>query len=75
MMPSNWATHGRRSTRCSCERQGEAGVGLSLPLSLDSQPPSPWGSVVAGILLAVPKAVGVDRSAGAERFRELTICV
>lgn len=25
MMPSNWATHGRRSTRCSRERQGEAG--------------------------------------------------
>jgi hypothetical protein len=27
MMPSNWATHGRRSTRCSCERHREVGVG------------------------------------------------
>lgn len=51
MMPSNWATHGRRSTCCSCERQGEAGLGLSLPLAIHSQPPSPWGSVTVDALL------------------------
>lgn len=26
-MPSNWATHGRRATRCSCERRGEPASG------------------------------------------------
>lgn len=49
MMPSNWATHGRRSTRCSCERQGVAGLGLPLPLGIHSQPPSPWRSVTARV--------------------------
>jgi hypothetical protein len=57
MMPSNWATHGRRSTRYSCERQGEAGLGLSLPLGIHSRPPSPWGSVtVQGITGSVTRS-------------------
>jgi hypothetical protein len=49
MMPSNWATHGRRSTRCSCERQGEAEMSLPLPLGIPSQPPSPWGSMTVRV--------------------------
>lgn len=48
MMPSNWATHGRRSTRCSCERQGEAGLGLPCRWA-STRTPSPWGSVTVRV--------------------------